>query len=335
MKVLLAVGAVAHNFEKEFLQFITDYEKRYEATEFADRFNVFKNNLIRIDTHNAKNASWTMGLNQFADMTPDEFGQKVVRGCALKRQDRSEIEADLVSGKTNGRAFAPLEGQAPDDIDWEKLGKVSPVKNQGACGSCWAFSTTGAVESAVSIADSDPPKVLSEQELVDCATSYGNHGCEGGIMQYGFQYVIDEGGLCPEAQYPYKAKDEICEKLRCVGHRTDKISSYADVTRYSEEALMEAIAKGPVTVAIEADQTDFQLYKDGVLTAPCGEQLDHGVLAVGYAENYWKIKNSWGTSWGNKGYILLEKGKPLNCGFLQRNCAGQCGLLSQASYPIV
>jgi len=326
MKVAASIATVfsKRNYEREFLDFIGNFEKRYEATEFATRFQVFKDNMNKIDEHNAKNLSWTMGVNQFSDMTPDEFKKNVIgNGLLTKaRGDEAPVKTVLT---------------APDSVDWEAKGKVTPVKNQGQCGSCWAFSTTGSTEARSAIAANGSPNSLSEQELVDCAGKYGNKGCQGGLMDYGFQYVKAKGGLCSETGYPYKGRNERCEE-NC-GKRSDSISSFKDVTPYSEEALQNAVADGPVSVAIEADQSSFQQYKGGVLTAKCGKNLDHGVLAVGYgtdgAHQYWKVKNSWGATWGMKGYVLIEKGKKLNCGLFDRKCEGQCGILVQPSYPVV
>jgi C1A family cysteine protease len=162
---------------------------------------------------------------------------------------------------------------------------------------------------------------------MDCSKSEGNQSCEGGLMDYAFEWVIKNKGICAEDAYPYKAADESC-KTGCssVAH----ISSYKDVSQ-TEDALQAAVTQQPVSVAIEADQVAFQFYKDGVLTGKCGTNLDHGVLAVGYGTDngtqYWKVKNSWGADWGMSGYVLIEKGKAQK--------GGQCGILMAASYPVV
>jgi len=213
-------------------------------------------------------------------------------------------------------------------VDWVAQGKVSDVKNQGSCGSCWSFSTTGCIEARTAIANGATPISLSEQELVDCDDN--DNGCEGGAMQNGFVYAMEHNGLCLESAYPYTATDGTCKSSSCTHY--SPVSSYKSLS-YGESYLEEAVAEGPVSVAIEADQMTFQLYAGGVLDGSCGTSLDHGVLAVGYSndssEPYWKIKNSWGSSWGEAGYIRLCK----NCG--KNGSAGQCGLAADASYAVI
>jgi hypothetical protein len=201
------------------------------------------------------------------------------------------------------------------------------------------FSTTGAIESRVAIAGGGL-HILSEQELVDCDNK--DSGCNGGLMDYGFEFVINNGGLCQENDYPYVSGDTkragTCDDSTCTKY--DKISSYADVTPYSQDDLESALCEGPVSIAIEADQQSFQFYSSGVLTSQCGSNLDHGVLLVGMgtdgSDDYWKVKNSWGESWGEEGYIRLCRNCNMNCrGIFTKKCAGQCGLIQQPSYPIV
>uniref|UniRef100_A0A7S3YVJ6 Peptidase C1A papain C-terminal domain-containing protein n=2 Tax=Lotharella globosa TaxID=91324 RepID=A0A7S3YVJ6_9EUKA len=251
-------------------------------------------------------------------MTNEEFG-KVMKGYRhierpYLRSQNTAVEGVLDSSET------------PDSVDWVAKGAVSPVKNQGQCGSCWAFSTTGAVEGIHEITTGELVS-LSEQELVDCAGAYGNLGCNGGLMDSGFEFVI-KNGLCTEKDYSYVAKQGQCEKSKCTA--AVKISGYHDVPSRSSSALLQAVAKQPVSIAIEADRSVFQFYSSGVMdSSSCGTQLDHGVLLVGYGEEsgkkYWKVKNSWGASWGQDGYILL--GRETGDG------AGTCGILLQPSYP--
>merc|ERR1711907_81058 len=188
---------------------------------------------------------------------------------------------------------------------------------------CWSFSTTGAVEGAYQIASGQLVS-LSEQDLVDCNTVDDN-GCKGGLMDNAFQFISQNGGICSEAEYPYKAQQGTCQK-DC--KKVVTISGYEDVPKNDEKSLQYAAAKGPVSIAIEADKIAFQFYKGGVLdNSACGTSLDHGVLLVGYGtdattgKDFWKVKNSWGTSWGEDGFIRMVRGK------------NQCGIASQASYP--
>lgn len=288
------------------------------------RQSVYEANLVRIISHNAAGHNWTMAVNKFADLTADEFTARYVGGLQIMP------EADESSSDT-GSYYRRLRGlKIPASVDWVAAGAVTSVKNQGQCGSCWSFSTTGAVEGAHFLKTGQLVS-LSEQQLVDCSTAQGNSGCNGGLMDYAFEYIIANGGLTTEANYPYTATDGICNKT--AAHQVAAIiSSYQDVTPNSEAALEAAIAQQPVSVAVEADQSSFQFYSSGVMTAACGTQLDHGVLAVGYgtlgSQAYYKVKNSWGADWGMNGYILLGRGSAFNP-------AGQCGIQMQPSFPIV
>ncbi|XP_028968920.1 cathepsin L [Galendromus occidentalis] len=212
--------------------------------------------------------------------------------------------------------------------DYWLEGYVTPVKDQGQCGSCWAFSTTGSLEGQHFKATGKLVS-LSEQNLVDCSGDEGNNGCEGGLMDQGFTYIKNNGGIDTEESYPYNAEDGDCAfKSNAVGAR---VTGFVDIDSGSEKALQKAVATvGPVSVAIDASNDSFQLYKEGIYDEPAcsSTQLDHGVLAVGYgSENgvdYWLVKNSWNTVWGQDGYIKMA-----------RNKDNQCGIASQASYPTV
>merc|ERR1712232_719606 len=216
----------------------------------------------------------------------------------------------------------------PDSVDWTTKGAVTQVKNQGQCGSCWSFSTTGSLEGAWEIA-SGKQVVLSEQQFVDCDKV--DEGCNGGLMDNAFKYA-EQNALCTEESYSYKGRAGTCRATSCtVGIPKGGVTGYKDVAKDDMNALMEAVAQQPVSIAIEADLPTFQLYKSGVLSGICGANLDHGVLAVGYGtdagKDYWKVKNSWGATFGEEGYIRLLRGK---------SGAGECGLLSgPPSYPVV
>lgn len=294
--------------------------KSYTPTERDYRNSVYNNNIAKIHLHNLGDHSWSMGVNKFADLTADEFAARYTGGLlAPKRRSlRSKY------------SIAPLNTTAlPTSVDWTTKGAVTPIKNQEQCGSCWAFSTTGSVEGAWFLAKGNLTS-LSEQQLVDCSGPEGNQGCNGGLMDQAFQYIIDNKGITTEEAYPYTAQDGTCQSSGKPIAAT--LSGYKDVTANSETALLTAIAQQPVSVAVEADQNVFQFYTGGVMDSTCGTALDHGVLAVGYGtesgKDYYKVKNSWGADWGMKGYILLARGAKFNP-------SGQCGIQMVASYPVV
>merc|ERR1711972_482614 len=214
-----------------------------------------------------------------------------------------------------------------DSVDWTTKGAVTPVKNQGQCGSCWSFSTTGALEGAWEIATGKLVS-LSEQQFVDCDKV--DSGCSGGLMDNAFQYA-EKNAICTEESYSYTGRGGTCKASSCtVGIPNGGVTGFKDVAKNDMQALMEAVTQQPVSIAIEADKSSFQLYRSGILSSLCGTSLDHGVLLVGYGsdsgKDYWKVKNSWGTTYGENGYVRLLRGK---------GGSGECGLLSQPSYPVV
>jgi C1A family cysteine protease len=308
---------------KQFNDFQERFSKRYETIEeMQTRFQIFRTNLRNIILHNLdRTQNFTMGVNQFTDLTPQEFKDQYISGM------KSPV------GSYGCKSFTSSASGAPSSIDWRQKGAVTSVKDQGQCGSCWSFSATAAVEGAWAISTGKLVD-LSEQELVDCATglSYGSFSCNGGEMDGAFKFII-ENGQCSLSSYPYTSgvtkTGGTCQKCSSVAH----ISSCYDVKSKDQISLKGAVAKQPVSVAIEADTRYFQSYSSGILTSTsCGNTLDHGVTIVSYGtENgidYWNVKNSWGSSWGEGGYVRIARSS-------STNDAGICGISLSPSFPTV
>jgi len=285
--------------------------KGYQSLlEHEDRRRAYEDNVAFIESFNAKNSDMRLGVNQFSAMTHDEFRKTVLMQPLNNDTDLAREEVTLEVG------------EALSSIDWVSRGAVTPVKNQGQCGSCWSFSATGAVEGCVQIATGKLVS-LSEQELVSCSSA--NHGCSGGWPTRAFDFINQNGGINTEANYPYTASNAYCNS-RKKNHKVSVTHTHVNVRSRSDSQMVAALNRGPVSVLIDASDSTFQHYRGGVFRQYCGTRLDHAVLAVGYDSQSYKVKNSWGTWWGEQGYIRFQRQQGDN-GY------GQCGILLQPSQP--
>nr|AAX51229.1 cathepsin S cysteine protease [Paralichthys olivaceus] len=287
--------------------------------EDVRRRELWERNLMLITKHNLEASmglqTYDLSMNHMGDLTTEEIMQSY---------------ATLTPPADIQRAPAPFVGSGADvpvSVDWRLQGCVTSVKMQGSCGSCWAFSAAGALEGQ--LAKTTGKLVdLSPQNLVDCSLKYGNKGCNGGFMDRAFQYVIDNKGIDSEASYPYRGQLQQCSYNP--SYRAANCSRYSFLPEGDEGALKNALATiGPISVAIDATRPTFAFYRSGVYNDPtCTQRVNHGVLAVGYGtesgQDYWLVKNSWGTSFGDKGYIRMS-----------RNKNDQCGIALYCSYPIM
>ncbi|KAL3571189.1 hypothetical protein D5086_028438 [Populus alba] len=290
--------------------------------EKRKRFNVFRANVLHVHNTNKMDRPYKLKLNKFADMTNHEF--RTAYASSKVKHHTMFRGAPL----GNGSFMYGNIDKVPASIDWRKKGAVTPVKDQGKCGSCWAFSTIVAVE-GINFIKTNKLISLSEQELVDCNTEE-NHGCNGGLMDYAFEFITKQKGITTEANYPYRSQDGHCDAKKA-NQPAVSIDGYEDVPHDNENALLKAVANQPVSVAIDAGGSDFQFYSEGVFTGECGKELDHGVAIVGYGTTvdvtkYWIVRNSWGSEWGEKGYIRMQRSIS--------DRRGLCGIAMEASYPI-
>ncbi len=293
-------------YMNQYNEFTDKYNKEFSY----DNFEVFKKNIKYIKEFNQQNNSYQLEVNQFADMNNFNFNASLPK-----------VEYEYY-GLNNDTIV-------PEEVDWRKQNAVTHVKDQGHCGGCWAFSTTGSVEGVVAIKTGNLFNI-SEQQLIDCSGQEGNHGCGGGIMENGFQYIIDNNGICSEDEYPYQGEDGQCQDCKSVV----QIQKYGNIIPRNEKILKRAAAQQPVSVAIQANLTSFRFYSSGVYSDyDCGTQLDHGVLIVGYGtdevsgNDYWLVKNSWGPRWGENGYIRILRGA--------EESSGLCGIAIQPCIPLL
>ncbi|XP_052584110.1 procathepsin L [Peromyscus californicus insignis] len=318
----LGIPKFNQTFDAQWHQWKSTHRRLYGTNEEEWRRAVWEKNMKMIQLHNGEYSEgkhgFTMEMNAFGDMTNEEFRQ-LVNGYKHQKHRKGKVFQE------------PLLLQVPKSVDWRDKGCVTPIKNQGQCGSCWAFSATGALEGQMCLKIGILTS-LSEQNLVDCSQAEGNQGCNGGLMDYAFQYVLNNKGLDSEESYPYEGKDGTCKYRPEFSAAND--TGYVDIPQL-EKALMKAVALvGPIAVAIDASHPSFQFYSKGIYYEPncSSKELDHGVLVIGYGfegtdsnkNRFWIAKNSWGPDWGMEGFFHIAK---------DRN--NHCGIATAASYPTV
>lgn len=362
---MITISMVALNVNaslvERFEKWVSEFKQEFTGNEHHDMvMSKWIENDKYIEEINAKNLTYKLGHNQFSGMNSEDFSKylgysnlfaergininkfknklektECLYGCVKHHKDAGTLKTiECVTNCFDSESYDTVA--LPDSVDWVTAGAVTPVKNQGQCGSCWSFSTTGALEGAFYIKTGTLDS-FSEQQLVDCDNRKNggkDMGCNGGLMDNAFTWIKKNGGLCTESDYPYTSgttKTSGACVTTCAIVKESDIVGFVDVSPNSDNAMMTALAKQPVSIAIEADQKNFQLYKSGVFTDSCGTNLDHGVLVVGYGSmsgvDYYRVKNSWGETWGDGGYIYMGRGSQYNSG------KGQCGMLMQASYP--
>ncbi|KAE8573686.1 Cat35 [Halyomorpha halys] len=328
MKVILLVALVAFAaaspaIKEQWSSFKRHHGKSYKSIEEENlRMNIFAHHHKMIEEHNAKFdaglTTYTLAMNRFGDMLPEEVTQVGFNRTGDMRKVPSFTY------------LPPANVEIAESIDWSQSGAVTPVKNQGSCGACWAFSTTGAIEGQL-FRKTGKLVSLSEQQLVDCSTGYKNKGCKGGLMDYAFKYLEEVEGLESEDSYPYEGRDRSCRYNKNKVVPGTKVKAYVDIKSLDDDALKAAVATvGPISIAVSASNFDFMFYFGGVFDGEgCNpSKLDHGILLVGYGtedgEDYWLVKNSWGPGWGEDGFMKLTRSKK-----------NTCGISSAASYPIL
>lgn len=320
--LLFTLVSAGRNGQEMFKQYMDEYNKFYEPEEIPIRYEIFMKNLDFISNHNAQDHSYKLGITLFTDMTNDEFRNYVKRGF---HQNTYTVCQNITY---SNQSYAT-------SVDWKKAGAVTYVKDQDMCGSCWAFSTTGAMEGLVAI-KTGRLTGLSEQQLLDCSSGFGNQNCGGGLPTAAFEYIISNGGLCSEDAYPYTSffvwDYEACESGNCTSVKGTDISMCYTIQPNNERALGYYVSQQPISIGIQASSQSFQHYKSGIYNDPnCYTgSIDHAVLITGFDDTgaipYYMVKNSWG-NWGNSGYIFIER-NPNGTG------VGICGLTLLSSFPV-
>ncbi|KAK1632659.1 hypothetical protein QYE76_006974 [Lolium multiflorum] len=312
--------------------YATPEEERY-------RLRVYASNIRYIEATNqdaGAGLTYELGETAYTDLTSDEFMAMYTSSPSSPLPDIDDqaiitTRAGHVDAGSGGyQVYLNESAGAPASVDWRASGAVTEVKNQGQCGSCWAFSTVAVVEGIHQIKTGKLVS-LSEQELVDCDTL--DDGCDGGVSYHALQWITTNGGITAEDDYPYTAKDDICNTTK-LSHHAASISGFQRVATQSEASLTNAVAMQPVAVSIEAGGANFQHYSNGVYNGPCGTQLNHGVTVVGYGQDeesgdrYWIVKNSWGEKWGDRGYLRMKKD-------IADKPDGICGMAIRPSFPLI
>jgi len=316
--LFIAAEAGTMTAEQQFRQFAAQYGKSYASEEFGERLRIFRDNLDRIDALNSANTGARYGVNKFADLTPKEFKATYLKGARSAGQKKAAATAKL-----------DMTGPLPSQFDWRDKGAVTPTKDQGQCGSCWAFSVTEAIESQWFLSGRKLVS-LAPQQIVDCDQGNGDYGCDGGDPPTAYEYVIKAGGLDTEESYPYTAEDGQCAfKPSAVGA---KISNWTYITTTKNETEMQygLASRGPLSICVDA--SSWQYYIGGVITSLCEDSLDHCVMITGYSVqegwdfmkyDVWNIRNSWGEDWGYGGYLYVQRGSNL------------CGVGDEVTIPLV
>ncbi|KAL1195415.1 putative cysteine protease RDL4 [Cardamine amara subsp. amara] len=304
-----------------FESWMVKHGKVYDSVaEKEQRLTIFEDNLRFITNRNVANLSYRLGLNRFADISQEEYAH-VCHGTNA-RPPRNHVFMT-----SNDRYKTSADDVLPKSVDWRNEGAVTEVKDQGLCRSCWAFSTVGAVEGLNNIVTGELI-TLSEQDLINCNKE--NNGCGGGKIETAYEFIINNGGLGTNNDYPYKAVNGVCNGRFKENNKNVMIDGYENLPANEESALMKAVAHQPVTAIIDSSSREFQLYESGVFDGACGTNLNHGVVVVGYGtengRDYWIVKNSRGNTWGEAGYMKMARNIA--------NPRGLCGIAMRASYPL-
>jgi len=292
------------------------FNKEYTDEEFIQRFYIFKSNSDFIRYENTLGRDWTLGINQYTDLTREEFKQLYLMDDFVVPTER-KYPAELIKNV-----------KVPPAIDWRTQGAVTEVKNQGTCKGGYAFSTTGAIEGIWKIAGNNLVS-LSEQQLISCSSAYGNRACSQGYPDYCYEYISALGGITSETIYPFTAGNNVVNSCipTLASQRIARINGYYNVNANDPAQLIAAIVQQPISVGVEADQYVWQYYSGGIITSNCGNDINHFALVVAYnitaSTPYYVVKNSWGSSWGMNGYVNIAI----------TGHQGVCGIQIIPSYP--